>query len=120
MTGDACPTAPFQPVGAAALTPAGIQSATELRRRRLIVLVLNVTTYLALAAAMAGIVGAGGWTLVDMALFACFLIAAPWTVLGFWNAMLGLWLLHGRADGLSQVALFAASVGANEPIRLKT
>ena len=29
----------------------------------------------------------------------CFLVATPWTVLGFWNAVIGLWLLHGRTDG---------------------
>ena len=57
---------------------------------------------------MAWIAGADGWTLVDAALFVCFLIATPWTVLGFWNAVIGLWLLHGRADGLAQVAPFAA------------
>ena len=32
---------------------------------------------------------------VDVILFGCFLIATPWTVLGFWNAVIGLWLLHG-------------------------
>ena len=37
--------------------------------------------------AMAAILGAGGWTLVDVVLFVCFLVAAPWTVLGFWNAV---------------------------------
>ena len=35
---------------------------------------------------MAAVVGAGGWTFVDVVLFACFLVATPWTVLGFWNA----------------------------------
>ena len=40
--------------------------------------------------------------LVDTVLFLCFLIATPWTVLGFWNAAIGLWLLHGRRDGLGR------------------
>ena len=66
---------------------------------------------------MAAVVGAGGWTVVDIVLFVCFLIAAPWTVLGFWNAVIGLWLLHGRADGMRQVAPFAAAAEAREPIR---
>jgi membrane glycosyltransferase len=55
---------------------------------------------------------------VDAVLFVCFLIATPWTVLGFWNAVLGLWLLHGRKDGLRAVAPFATD--SHEPIRQKT
>jgi membrane glycosyltransferase len=100
--------------------PAGLQPAGILRRRRLAVLGLNVATYLALVGWMARIAGASGWTAVDVALFVCFLVAAPWTVLGFWNAAIGLWLLHGRRDGLDQVAPFAAAGEGREPLRLKT
>ena len=34
----------------------------------------------------------------------CFLVGAPWTVMGLWNAVIGIWLLHGRKDGLGKVA----------------
>jgi membrane glycosyltransferase len=91
-----------------------------LNRRRAFVIVVNVATYGVLAAWMAGILGAGGWTLVDGLLFAGFLVATPWTVLGFWNAVLGLWLLHGRRDGLAAVAPFAAVAERGEPIRVRT
>jgi membrane glycosyltransferase len=111
---------PFEPLGSVATTPAGMQSAEELRRRRLLVLSVNLATYFLQAAAAAAVLGGGGWTVVDAVMFACFLIATPWTVLGFWNAVLGLWLLHGRKDGLGKVAPFAAGVHANDPIRLKT
>ena len=113
----------FAPPFAAATadtTPAGLQSAATLRRRRLTVLALNVATYAALAGAMAAVVGAGGWTIVDLVLFACFLVATPWTVLGFWNAAIGLWLLHGRADGVAAVAPFAGAAHSADPIRLRT
>ena len=80
-------------------------------------LALNVVTYAALAGAMAAVVGAGGWTIVDLVLFVCFLVATPWTVLGFWNAALGLWLLHGRADGVAAVAPFAGRPMPPMPIR---
>jgi membrane glycosyltransferase len=109
---------PFTAVGAET-TPAGLQSAATLRRRRLAVAALNVAAYAALAAGMARVLGAGGWTVVDMVLFACFLVATPWTVLGFWNAVIGLWLLHGRRDGLEAVAPFAAAGRSGDPIRLK-
>jgi hypothetical protein len=86
----------------------------------MIVLVLNLVTYAALAAVMARVAGAGGWTVVDIVLFLCFLVATPWTVLGFWNAAIGLWLLHGGRDGLRQVAPFAAAGERTDPLRLKT
>ncbi|MFL5166932.1 MAG: glucans biosynthesis glucosyltransferase MdoH [Microvirga sp.] len=107
-------------VAAADTTPAGLQSAATLRRRRMTVLALNVATYAALAGAMVAVVGAGGWTIVDLVLFACFLVATPWTVLGFWNAAIGLWLLHGRADGVAAVAPFAAAAHSADAIRLRT
>ena len=46
-------------------TPAGLQSIAELTRRRRLVLVLNVVTYIAMLWVAARILGAGGWTLVD-------------------------------------------------------
>jgi membrane glycosyltransferase len=101
-------------------TPAGLQSAASLRNRRIAVAALNIGTYLALALWMGDILGSGGWSLVDAILFACFLVATPWTVLGFWNAAIGLWLLHGRKDGVEQVAPFAAAGASTDPIRLRT
>jgi membrane glycosyltransferase len=113
-------TPPFEPVAPIALAAPDIEATDALQRRRLIVLSVNLATYFILAGAMAGVARAGGWTLVDAALFACFLIATPWTVLGFWNAVIGLWLLHGRGDGMKEVAPFAAAADAGEPIRLRT
>jgi membrane glycosyltransferase len=101
-------------------SPAGLQFTAELRRRRRIVLVLNVATYGALVAGLAVVLGAGGWSAVDAAILACALVAAPWTVLGFWNAVLGLWLLHGVPDGLDRVAPFARAGDRPEPLRLRT
>jgi membrane glycosyltransferase len=41
------------------------------------------------------VLGAGGWSLPEYLIFASFLVGAPWTVMGMWNALLGLWVLHG-------------------------
>jgi membrane glycosyltransferase len=89
-------------------------------RRRAIVLCLNLTTYGVFVAALTKILGAGGWTSADVCLFVAILVGAPWTVLGFWNAVLGLWLLHGVRDGLGRVAPFAAAGDSNAPIRVRT
>jgi membrane glycosyltransferase len=101
-------------------TPAGLQSTDVLTRRRWIVLVLNAVTYLAMLGTAAAILGAGGWTLVDVMLLAAFAVGSPWTVLGFWNALIGLWLLHVRKDPLAEVAPFAASGDQPTPIGIKT
>jgi membrane glycosyltransferase len=91
----------------------------ELTRRRLIVLALNILTYLALLAAAARILSAGGWTIVDVVLFACFAIGTPWTVLGFWNSLIGLWLVHARKDAMAAVAPYAAAAHEAAPIKLR-
>jgi membrane glycosyltransferase len=105
---------------ATSTTPTGTQSMAKLRGRRWFVLGASAAVYLAMAAVMAHVAGANGWTPVDGVLFACFLIAAPWTVLGFWNAVIGLWLLHGRRDGLLQVAPFGAAGERSDPLHVRT
>ncbi len=100
--------------------PTGLQANAELARRRRLVLVLNVTTWLAMMWAAAAILGSGGWTVLDYVLLACFAIGTPWTVLGFWNAAIGLWLLHVKKDTMAEVAPFAAAGDVPTPITTKT
>jgi membrane glycosyltransferase len=101
-------------------TPTGLQSIDELTRRRRIVFGLNAVAYAAMLWVAAIVLGAGGWTWVDAVLFVCFAAGTPWTVLGFWNALIGLWLLHVRKDPLAEVAPFAAAGDEKTPIRIKT
>jgi membrane glycosyltransferase len=100
-------------------TPAGLDSLDELRRRRRLVLFLNLLAYAGMAWLAAEVLGAGGWSPVDLGIFACFLVGLPWSVLGFWNAVIGFWLLHGVRDGLARVAPFAAVGEREEPLRLR-
>ena len=72
----------------AGMTPAGLQPVTELRKRRLLVLALNLVTYAAMLFGLSVVLGAGGWTIADRVIFVAFMFGAPWTVLGFWNAVL--------------------------------
>ncbi|HEX2019568.1 MAG TPA: glucans biosynthesis glucosyltransferase MdoH [Aurantimonas sp.] len=83
------------PDGAPQAIPAGLPVAL----RRLIVLVLNAATLVALAAGVVTLLSADG--VIDAAewvMLTGFLLATPWTVLGFWNAVIGLVLMHGPAD----------------------
>lgn len=115
----AMPPAAFLPA-LSLTTPTGLQSIDELTRRRRIVFALNAVTYAAMMWVAALILGAGGWTWVDMILFVCFAAGTPWTVLGFWNALIGLWLLHLRKDAMAAVAPYAPSGDRPTPIHIKT
>ena len=99
-----------------ALTPAGLQSRAVLARRRLIAAAVNGAIYVALLAWLASILGAGGWGLLDALIFLCFAVAAPWSVLGVWNACLGLWLLRFSRDAMRAVAPHAAAGDAPTPL----
>src|SRR5689334_12969627 len=116
------PAAGALPAPALSLTtPTGLQSIDELARRRRLVLGLNVVTYGLMLWWAGRILGAGGWTWVDGVLFACFALGTPWAVLGFWNALIGLWLLNvaGKHAGMA-VAPYAAAGAEPTPIRIKT
>ncbi|MDU0338902.1 glucans biosynthesis glucosyltransferase MdoH [Bosea rubneri] len=102
------------------LTPAGLQRTSSLRARRLLVAGLNLAALAALLYGLSHVLAAGGWSLVDIVIFVAFLLGAPWTVLGFWNAAIGLWLLHGVEDGLERVAPFAAAGDAATPLAVRT
>jgi membrane glycosyltransferase len=97
-------------------TPAGLDAIATLRRRRWFVLTLNLVTWSALVAWAASILASGGWTFVDAVALACFAVGTPWSVLGFWNAVIGLSMLHLRRDGLREVAPYLASGDSNAPI----
>ncbi|MGE0769688.1 MAG: glucans biosynthesis glucosyltransferase MdoH, partial [Hyphomicrobiaceae bacterium] len=103
-----------------ASSPAGLQTIAELSHRRWLVLSLNVATWLAMMLVAAKILGAGGWTSLDVVLMACFALGTPWTVLGFWNAVIGLWLLHAHKDPAAEVAPFAAAGDLPTPVTTKT
>ena len=101
-------------------TPTGLQSVDDLSQRRRIVVVLNVATYLAMLWLAAVVLGAGGWGVISVILFVGFAMGTPWTVLGFWNAVIGLWLLHFHKNAIAEVAPFAAAGDTATPVTIKT
>ncbi len=100
--------------------PTGLQANAELSRRRLIMMVLNVVTWLAMLWLGAQVLGAGGWTIVDIIMFVCFAFGTPWTVVGFWNSVIGLWLLHFHKDPMGAIAPYATAGDVPTPIAIKT
>ncbi len=81
------------------MTPAGLQPRATLARRRALVFALNALTVAGLGLGVASVFAVGGFSTPEIVILACFLIGAPWTVMGLWNALIGLWVLHGRRFG---------------------
>jgi membrane glycosyltransferase len=101
-------------------TPAGLQSLTELARRRRFVAYVNLGVYTGLLAWLGAIFSQDGWSAIDMSMFVAFAVASPWSVLGVCNATLGFWLLHCRRDCISQVVPFASAGDAKTSPRTRT
>lgn len=103
-----------------ALSPALLQSMAVLQRRRLFMLAANGATLLLVLAGMAALGAAGGFTVVDGLLLLCALAITPWNAIGFWNALTGLVLLHGRRRGVEAAAPFLAPPLPEGPIAART
>ncbi|MEP9355202.1 glucans biosynthesis glucosyltransferase MdoH [Xanthobacter sp. KR7-65] len=91
---------------ATACTPALLQPLAVLRKRRRFMLAANIVTLVVVGAGMAALVAPGGISLVDGLLLICALAITPWNSIGLWNAAVGLWLLHGRRNGMEAAAPF--------------
>jgi membrane glycosyltransferase len=62
----------------------------------------------------------GGFGLFDLALTLCFLVTLPWTVIGFWNAVLGLGLMRLSRDPTRAVFPAADRENGTDPITSDT
>ena len=101
-------------------TPAGLQSAATLARRRITIATLVSITTAILTGLWTHLLAGNGLDALDIALILCFVISAPWTALGFWNAVIGFWLLHVDRRWRVSVAPFMAAGDSDTPITMKT
>jgi membrane glycosyltransferase len=62
----------------------------------------------------------GGLGLVDVVLIALFAVTLPWTVIGFWNAMVGLFVMLFADDPAAAVLPAAARLAGDESITSST
>lgn len=99
---------PAEAGGTGRLPEGAPQAGLPVPLRRLVVLALNLGTIAGLAAAVWTVLAADGFDRLDAVIFAGFLLATPWTVLGFWNAVIGLCLIHLGRPERSVYPYFAA------------
>ncbi len=66
--------------------------------RRLVVIALNLASMAGLAWAMGHLLGSHGWRAPEIAFMTIYLIGLPWTLLGFWNSVIGFVILRLAKD----------------------
>lgn len=71
--------------------------------RRIIFSFLLATSFLALATLMFVTLSPGGYSALDLFIFGCFLVTLPWTIIGFWNAVIGLLVMRLSKDPIATV-----------------
>ncbi|MEM9725191.1 MAG: glucans biosynthesis glucosyltransferase MdoH [Pseudomonadota bacterium] len=106
MTTDAADTPAQAEQHTARWSPAGLSRRSVLTFRRAIMLTLALISYAAILYMVGLLLGDGGtggafwsgWTGLDIGIALCIALSAPWTVLGFWNALIG-FLLHAMGAG---------------------
>lgn len=89
---------------AAQAASVGSPAAHALTGRRLVFAVLVLATIVAAIWGLARILGQDGVSVVDGLILAAFIVTLPWTVIGFWNALIGLAILRLHPDPLRYVA----------------
>ena len=70
----------------------------RLAGRRWLMLALNLCSMVGLAFGMSRLLGAPGWSWASIAFLTLYLIGLPWTLLGFWNAVVGFVILRSVRD----------------------
>ena len=88
--------------------------------RRIVFAVLVAVSVAAMLGLMAYTLGDGGLDIVDWLMLACFAVTLPWSVIGFWNAVIGFALMRFTGDPMARVTPWARSEGADTAIAGKT
>lgn len=95
-------------------------AARGLARRRTVFLILVIATCLALFGWMTRLIGADGLDVFDLAILALYGGTLPWVVIGLWNAVIGVALIHLKPDWLAAVVPLQGLDDADSPITTRT
>ena len=98
------------------MTPAGLQSRRTLRLRRLAMLTLNMVTLAAIMVGITTVFNGDGIDALEVGILTCILLSAPWTVLGFWNSLVGL-IIASRRKTPESVAIFDEDLTSVAPLK---
>ena len=88
--------------------------------RRVLFVVLFAATMAGSLALAALALSPGGFSVVDIAILVLFAVTLPWTVAGFWNAVIGFLIMRFAADPIAAVMPVAAGIRGDEPMTAST
>ena len=98
------------------LAAASVAARETLRRRRVVFASLVIGTALLLLGLMATALFAQGVDALGVSILALFALTLPWTTIGFWNAVIGFYLMHFTRDPAGLVAPHLRSIQGDEPL----
>jgi membrane glycosyltransferase len=93
--------------------------ADPLTRRRVLFTVIVLASMVGLIWLLSFALSAGGFGVLDFVLVVLFAVTLPWSVIGFWNATIGL-LIMRSANPVAAVTPVSARVTGLEPITANT
>jgi membrane glycosyltransferase len=92
----------------------------SLAARRALFAVLVTVTIAGMLWLMTKTLAPGGFGLLDALVLFCFAVTLPWTVIGFWNAVIGFLLMRFSRDPAAAVTPVAARIRGDEPVTAAT
>jgi membrane glycosyltransferase len=90
-----------------------------LTRRRVFFTAVVLASMVGLIWLLSVALSAGGFGALDFVLVVLFAVTLPWSVIGFWNATIGLFIMRAR-DPVAAVTPVVTRVSGSEPITAKT
>ncbi|KZM49980.1 glucosyl transferase family 2 [Labrenzia sp. OB1] len=79
------------------------KAVARMTARRGLFSMLVITSFIALAALMTVTLSPGGYSALDLFIILCFMVTLPWTIIGFWNAVIGLLVMRLARDPIETV-----------------
>ncbi|MPZ57122.1 MAG: glucans biosynthesis glucosyltransferase MdoH [Rhizobiales bacterium] len=92
----------------------------NLTGRRALFVALVAATMAAMISLMVVGLSASGFGLADLVLVLLFAVTLPWTVVGFWNAVIGFLIMRLAADPIAAVIPAVTQVRGDEPVTAST
>ena len=93
--------------------------ADPLMSRRIFFVAVVLASMVGLVWLLSFALSAGGFGVIDFVLVVLFAVTLPWSVIGFWNATIGLFIMRA-ANPAAVVTPVSAQVRGDEPITAKT
>jgi membrane glycosyltransferase len=81
---------------------------------------LVLSTAITLVTLMGSSLSGHAFGLLDLLMLAAFAVTLPWSVIGFWNAVIGFVLMRFARDPIAIVSPFARRIRGDEPIVART